>query len=190
VQKINCWLWFTIVIVFVGWVLQIKSNAECKFRASNTRFINEFQKFVSHHPNKFKHIENLVLKKLNEFRHYPINANCKCALSWWWIKSHKFPITTKFKKHIWRILLSQIKTNFFFSIVGIFTSTYKHHPQTKSFEILIFVNKNSPLNPDIGYYKHFSLSHSFFSLHRIINDVAFTMQVIINPFFSHIMSNL
>jgi hypothetical protein len=27
------------------------------------------------------------------YRRYPINANtCKCALTWWWIKEHEFPI--------------------------------------------------------------------------------------------------
>jgi hypothetical protein len=41
----------------------MKSNAECKLGASNTKFINGFQKFVSHHPNKFKHIEKPCVKK-------------------------------------------------------------------------------------------------------------------------------
>jgi hypothetical protein len=116
-------------------------------------------------------LKNPVLKKLNGFRHYPINVNCKCALSWWWIKSHKFPITTKFKKHILRILLSQIKTKKIFSIVGIFTSFYKCHPQTKNFEILIFVNKNCPLNPHIGYYKHPNLISAYEIEHDLTKEL-------------------
>ncbi len=83
------------------------------------------------------------------------------CLDWWWIKSHNFLITTKFKKHILKNLLSQIKIKRIFSIVGIFTSLYKCHPQTKNFKILIFVNKNCPLNPLIGYYKHSSLISAY-----------------------------
>jgi hypothetical protein len=60
-----------------------------------------------------------------------------------------------------RVLQSQIKTKRIFSIVGIFTSFYKSHPQTKNFEVLIFVNKNCPLNPHIGYYKYFSLINAY-----------------------------
>jgi len=117
-------------------------------------------------------LKNLVLKKLDKLHHYPINnANCKRALNWWWIKSHKFLITTKFKKHILRILLSQIKMKRIFSIVGIFTSFYKCHPQTKNFKILIFVNKNCPLNPHIGYYKHSSLINAHEIEHHLTKEL-------------------
>jgi hypothetical protein len=41
---------------------------------------------VKTNPNKFKHF---MSRKLNKFCHYPLNVNCKCALSWWQMKSHK-----------------------------------------------------------------------------------------------------
>jgi len=92
-------------------------------------------------------------------------------LSWWWIKSYKFPITTKFEKHILKILQSQIKTKRIFSNVGIFTSLYKCHPQTKNFEILMFVNKNCPLNPHVGYYKHSSLISAYEIEHNLAKEL-------------------
>jgi hypothetical protein len=60
-----------IVIVFVGWVLQIKFNVKCNLGASNTKFINGFQKFVLYHPNKFKHIEKPCVKKTQQISPLP-----------------------------------------------------------------------------------------------------------------------
>jgi hypothetical protein len=35
----------------------------------------------------------IVGKEFYGYCQYPINVNtCKCALTWWWIEEHKFPI--------------------------------------------------------------------------------------------------
>jgi hypothetical protein len=41
----------------------------------------------------------------------------------------------------------------------------------KKFDILIFVNKNCPLNPHIGYYKHSSLISAYEIEHNLTKEL-------------------
>lgn len=50
---------------------------------------------VKTNPNILKHF---MSRKLNKFYYYPLNVNCKCALSWWQMKSHKFLTIAKLAK--------------------------------------------------------------------------------------------
>jgi len=47
-------------------------------------FASKFQGFVSNHQNNSKHIETPYVKGVDEFCHYLVDVDCKCALSWWW----------------------------------------------------------------------------------------------------------
>jgi hypothetical protein len=63
--------------------------------------------------NTLKHFD---FRELDGFCFYPIEVDCKCALSWWWTKSQEFHIVAKLVKHILNIPTFYIKIEKIFSL--------------------------------------------------------------------------
>ncbi len=119
------------------------------------KWILKFYYIIETNLNTLKYFD---LRELDGFCYYPIEVDYKCVLSWWWTKSHKFPIVAKLVKHMLNILTSQIKIEKIFFIIWILTWLYRCHFQIENFDKLIFVNNNCPLDLCIGCCKHFHLA--------------------------------
>ncbi len=98
--------------------------------------------------------KDIVLKELVGFWQFPIDVkSCKCALSWWCKKKHKFLNIVLLAQHIFGIPINQIETKHIFSIVGISQHFVNVVYKQIFLDKLIFVNKNWPCDPRTSYLK-------------------------------------
>ncbi len=100
--------------------------------------------------------KDLVLKQLVGFNQYSIDVeNCKFTFYRWCKEQNKFPTIAMIT---WYIIGIPTRPNwnffffFFFFVVGILITFHKCYFQT-NMDKLIFINKNWPSNPQIGWLK-------------------------------------
>ncbi len=103
--------------------------------------------------NNAKAMAQLVEWELDSFHRTHIDLDkCKCALSWWSMEKHRFPIVGLLVWQIFEIRTSQIEIEWIFSIVGIFTTLRRCWLQTKNLDQMI-VNKNQLNDLRVGCFK-------------------------------------
>jgi len=79
-------------------------SLNCK--ACNAYFDDPFHTLNMHASN----LKQIISTKLDEFQHYLVNGNIyKCALTWWYIKEHKFSTIAMLERHMFGILAKYIK---------------------------------------------------------------------------------
>jgi hypothetical protein len=109
-------------------------SLNCKAR--NAYFDDLFHTLNMHATN----LKQIISTKLDEFQHYLVNRNIyKCALTWWYIKEHKFSTIAMLERHMFGILAKYIKRKWFFSIARLLIAIYRCHFQTNHMKQMIFV---------------------------------------------------
>jgi hypothetical protein len=97
---------------------------------------------------------DLVSGELVGYCWYPIDVeNCKWALSWWCKKKNKFPTNALIIRHILGIPTNQIEIERIFLIAVILTTLCWCYFQIDNMDKFIFIHKNWPPNPWVGYLK-------------------------------------
>ncbi len=81
-----------------------------KWKGLGAKFQLWMWRFVSTIETSTKAVSQLMACELDAFHHYHIGVdNCKCALSWWCTKEHKFPTMALLTWQILGIPMNQIK---------------------------------------------------------------------------------
>jgi hypothetical protein len=154
-NQFGYWLWFTIVVAFLGgilWIINANNNWGVQLGAN---FASKFKGFVSNHQNNSKHIETPYVKGV-WWRISPLFGWCGLQMCFELVvdiicKSLLFP---SWQKHFLSVPTSQIEIMRIFPLLE---SSHHFAYVISKFKILKlnFFNKNWPLDPHIGCYKTF-----------------------------------